>query len=592
MANNKIVIGALAHVDAGKTTLAESILFKTKVLRKLGRVDHKDAFLDFNEIEKEKGITIFNKEARFNYKDKEYIYIDTPGHNDFRYETNRSLRILDGAILIISAIDHSYENSKELFDSLNSYNIPVFFFVNKMDIAYKTEDEILNELKENLSPNCLKVEQIPELLETGLIEDINKSLITKEIIPVVFGSALKDNNVDLLLDTLYKYLKVKEYNDKLNAYIYRISNNQKEHYSYIKVLSGTLKNKTSFDENNKINEMYSINGNNYTPIQEAIQNDVVAVKGLKDYKVGTYLPSLQNDYEINNEYTNLIEVEGNKYSIYNDIKALNDELPELNIFLSNDNLYINLKGELQKEIVKKLLKERFNLDVNFIKEEIVEEIIEEEVVEEKSEEHYTYSRMNVSNEEVERIFNNTFNPKERVLSKKQEEKAIKEEVIEPTKELLYLIDGYNLLHFNEELNELSRIDLSDARDKLINIVCDFAGYVNAECILVFDAYKNSEYVSRVSKYNNITIVYTKNKQTADEYIEIKSKELLDEYKVIVVTSDALEQLRVFANGAFRMSSREFYLRYDNFKKNYKKVDYKPNRPLNELRLLLSEDEEG
>ena len=158
--------------------------------------------------------------------------------------------------------------------------------------------------------------------------------------------------------------------------------------------------------------------------------------------------------------------------------------------------------------------------------------------------------------------------------------------------LLYLIDGYNLLHFNEELNELSRIDLSDARDKLINIVCDFAGYVNAECILVFDAYKNSEYVSRIIKHDNITIVYTKNKQTADEYIEIKSKELIDDYKIIVVTSDALVQLRIFANGAFRMSCREFYLRYDNLKKNYKKINYKPNRPLSELRLLLNDEEIG
>ena len=129
------------------------------------------------------------------------------------------------------------------------------------------------------------------------------------------------------------------------------------------------------DENNKINEMYSINGNSYTPIQEAIQNDVVAVKGLKDYKVGTYLPSLQNDNEINNEYTNIIEVEGNKYNIYNEIKVLNDELPELNILLNNDNLYISLKGELQKEIVKKLLKKIKSLNLKSKNYQSIQQLI-------------------------------------------------------------------------------------------------------------------------------------------------------------------------------------------------------------------------
>ena len=126
---NKIVIGVFGHVDAGKTTLAENLLYKTGAIRKLGRVDHKDAFLDYNQIEKERGITIFNKEARFNYKDREYIYIDTPGHNDFKEESKRALKILDAVILIISAIDQNIDDTKKIYERLLTYNIPIIIFL-------------------------------------------------------------------------------------------------------------------------------------------------------------------------------------------------------------------------------------------------------------------------------------------------------------------------------------------------------------------------------------------------------------------------------------------------------------------------------
>ncbi|MBR3228616.1 MAG: NYN domain-containing protein, partial [Erysipelotrichaceae bacterium] len=147
------------------------------------------------------------------------------------------------------------------------------------------------------------------------------------------------------------------------------------------------------------------------------------------------------------------------------------------------------------------------------------------------------------------------------------------------------------MHYSRTLDEMADTDFFNAREKVINMVCDFAGYVNAECILVFDAYKNEDKVSRISKYDNITLVYTRTKQTADEYIEIKSKELSKDYKVIVVTSDALEQLRVFASGASRMSSREFYERYERFRKDNRKTTYKPLRPFAELKSLLTDEEE-
>ena len=579
----KIVIGALALVDAGKTTLAEGLLYKTNTIRKMGRVDHKDAYLDFNKLEKEKGITIFNKEARFTYKDSEFIYIDTPGHKELENERNRSLNILDGAILLISANDKTFKSSKELFETLNKRNIPIFIFINKIDIAYDNKETLIKRLQKELNSNCIEIDEIEELIKEGLIENINESLIKHEIIPVICGSALKDINLDKLLETLDTYVYTKPYSDILNAYIYRID---KDKTAYVKILSGTLKTKIAFDDNNKINEMYSVNGNNLNIIKEAYQNDIVAIKGLKDYKVGTFLPSLINDLEIKEKDTKLIICNKDPYIVYKQIKSLNDEMPELNIKLIKNDLFININGKLKEEIVTKLIKERFNLDISFVLPKN-EEIVEEEIIEEtKTEDHYTYKQENISEEELKRVFNSIYKPKEKILFKKEKNEEIKKETYVKPKDLLYMIDGYNLMHF---LDDYKDEDFSILRDKVIEIVCDFQGYVNASCILVFDAYKNLDTVSKINKYDNITIVYTKNKQTADEYIEIKSKELKDDYKIIVVSSDYLEQIRVFSNGAARLSSREFIERYKNFKKEKHKVNYIPNRPLSKLKEILFEE---
>ncbi len=583
MLMKKIVIGALALVDAGKTTLAEGLLYKTNTIRKMGRVDHKNAYLDFNKLEKEKGITIFNKEARFTYKDSEFIYIDTPGHKELENERNRSLNILDGAILLISANDKTFKSSKELFETLNKRNIPIFIFINKIDIAYDNKETLIKRLQKELNSNCIEIDEIEELIKEGLIENINESLIKHEIIPVICGSALKDINLDKLLETLDTYVYTKPYSDILNAYIYRID---KDKTAYVKILSGTLKTKIAFDDNNKINEMYSVNGNNLNIIKEAYQNDIVAIKGLKDYKVGTFLPSLINDLEIKEKDTKLIICNKDPYIVYKQIKSLNDEMPELNIKLIKNDLFININGKLKEEIVTKLIKERLNLDISFVLPKN-EEIVEEEIVEEtKTEDHYTYKQENISEEELKRVFNSIYKPKEKILFKKEKNEEIKKETYVKPKDLLYMIDGYNLMHF---LDDYKDEDFSILRDKVIEIVCDFQGYVNASCILVFDAYKNLDTVSKINKYDNITIVYTKNKQTADEYIEIKSKELKDDYKIIVVSSDYLEQIRVFSNGAARLSSREFIERYKNFKKEKHKVNYIPNRPLSKLKEILFEE---
>lgn len=581
----KIVIGALANVDAGKTTLAEGLLYKTNTIRKKGRVDHKDSYLDFNNLEKEKGITIFNKEARFTYKDTEFIYIDTPGHIELHEERDRSLKILDAIIFVISSIDTNFNKTKDLFDVLSSCNIPIFVFINKMDIAYDDENKLLTILKDEINPNLIKVNEIDDLVNEDLIDNLDKSLITHEILPTIFGSALKDNNLNDLLDSIIKYTSEKEYIDNLNAYIYK---KDKDNYSYIKILSGTLINKMSFDNDNKINEMYHISGLNKELIKEASQGDIVSVKGLI-YDVGTYLPSLINDLNITNDNIKIIKSSLDSYILFNKIKSLNNEMPELNISLDKNNVYININGKLKEEIVSKLIKELINEDVTFevpVIEVIEEEIAIEEVIEDKP---YEYKRQEISEEELKRVFNNTYKPKEKILPnniKKKEE--VKKEETPVYKDLLYIIDGYNLMH---ALDDYKEEDFSIFRDKVIDIVCDFAGYVNAECLLVFDGYKTDSIRNTLITHDNISIVYTKNKQTADEYIERKSKELIKDYKVIVVTSDYLEQIRIFANGASRLSSREFINRYNNFKKDSNKVTYMPNRPLKNIKELLEEDDD-
>lgn len=576
----KIVIGALADVDAGKTTLAEGLLYKSGMIRKKGRVDHKDTFLDFDKIEKEKGITLFNKEAFFKYDNQDFIYIDTPGHKDFKAEQQRALKILDYAILVVSAIEQNLTNTKIIYEELKRNKIKTFIFLNKMDIAKEDDDTILNRLKLDISPNILEINDLEELLSIGLITNLNQELIDHNIIPLVKGSALKDINIDFLLSTIKNYTTPNTNNNNLSAYIYRYDENGN---AIVKVLSGTLLNKTQFDKDNKINEMYQISGNNYTPIQVANQNDIVAIKGLK-YDAGTYLPGLNNIQTtppINNK---VIETKLSSFDLFNKIKPINKQLPELNIQLVDDKVTIYVNSPLMEEIVLKLLKARFNIDATVAyyvgHESGLESECEEEIEEPKEYVPYTYERQTISNEELNRVFNNTYKQKTRVYTKKEETKEEKKEII--YKEIIYIVDGYNLLH---SLKEYREEDFQILRDKVVDMVCDFGGYVNAQCVLVFDAYKTEEKRARTINHDNITIVYTKNKQTADEFIEVKTKELTKDYKVIVVTSDYLEQLRVFANGANRMSSREFIERYELFKKDYK-IEHKPNRPLLELRELL------
>ena len=257
-----INIGLVAHVDAGKTTLAESILYLTGSIRKLGRVDHKDAFLDTYELEKARGITVFSKQAEFDLGTMKAALLDTPGHVDFSAEMERTLQVLDYAVLIISGTDGVQGHVETLWRLLERYQIPVFIFVNKMDLDGMGREALLDQLKKRLDERCMAFDEerdeekwaeelavsretiLEQYLETGEIrtEDIQSLIRDREVFPCYFGSALKLQGVEALLKGLERYAACPDYPDEFGARVYKISrDSQNNRLTHLKVTGGTLK---------------------------------------------------------------------------------------------------------------------------------------------------------------------------------------------------------------------------------------------------------------------------------------------------------------------------------------------------------------
>ncbi|MDO4198648.1 MAG: NYN domain-containing protein [Erysipelotrichaceae bacterium] len=826
----RIILGAIAHVDAGKTSLCEALLYETETIRHKGRVDSEDSFLDYNDQERARGITIFNKEARFTYKDSEYIYLDTPGHNELRSESIRALSVIDTALLIIDGSSNIPSDTISIFNNLLNYHIPIIIFINKMDISYNSKDKILNDLKDKLSSDCTDLKHLEEstaLKDEKLLDDyLNNNLDKKEIIrainendviPVLYGSALKEEGIKELLNFIDEYIETKETDsDEFKAYVYRITYEDNERISHLKLISGTLKNKDVIAEH-KINEIRIYSGKRYTPVNEVTGNNLIAVKGLDDISIGTYLPSMveeRNDTVLPLRYE--LKTDEDATLVYSKISVLNEENPELKIELEHHHIYIHLNGDLQKEIISRQIKERFGIDVSYsepiiryketitkesygvghfeplrhyaevivsikpsdkglrfnslinnsytatminylnsyhprgiltnselenteitivdfkthpkhteggdlinalrrairhalsknesellepyylisidtdnekinriipelinfktiytieenqlmvkvpvlsfnslilslrqrLKDELSYEILgsvydecknDKEVIERY---HYSYldDRYNpagsiftskgaghyvdineveekmhlnlsdyfndvsvssirhnphsVSEEELKRVWNSLYKEKPRIYKPKNEDDDYHKYEYTKSKPLIYLVDGYNLLYSIDELKDIAQNDFISAREKVIDICSDFKGYVAADLILVFDAYKQDSIKEKISSNGPITIVYTKMNQKADTYIENTAAKLKNDYKVISVTSDYLEQMKLVYNDSSIISSREFMMRYNNFRKNTSyKNNIKPNRPLSELRKILEEEDE-
>lgn len=407
MKSNKLTIGILAHVDAGKTTLAESILFKTGQIRKLGRVDHKNAFLDTDALERARGITIFSKQANFCLQEKEITLLDTPGHIDFSAEMERTLQVLDYAVLVISGADGVQSHVQTLWKLLDTYKIPVFLFINKMDQQGVEQNTLLNELQNRLSEHCVdfsdtenkdafmeNVAVCDEIIlekyledETVSPDDIRTLIENRKIFPCYFGSALKLEGIDEFLDGIYQYTALKKYNEKFGAKIYKISRDQQgNRLTHLKITGGLLKVKEKVKDDEKIEQIRIYSGASYETINEATAGTICAVTGLTGSKAGEGLGS-----EASSEKPILEPVltyclsfpEGcDMHGMFLNLKQLEEEEPELHIVWNKESgeIHAQVMGEIQLEILKSIISERFHTDVSFGQGQIIyKETIKETV---------------------------------------------------------------------------------------------------------------------------------------------------------------------------------------------------------------------
>ena len=390
----KTTIGILAHVDAGKTTLIESMLFNAGNIRKLGRVDHQDAFLDFDNQERNRGITIFSKQAYMTWKDTEIYIIDTPGHIDFSSEMERSLQILDMAILLINSQDGIQSHTQTIWDCLKQYSIPTLIFFNKMDISYHEQMELYNQVTEKLSPNCIDLSQddayeklalindnlLETYMETGTIpmQEIQELIQKRECFPCFFGSALKNQGIEPLMDAIDQYTLTKEYGEEFGAKIYKISQDeQANRLTHIKVTSGTLKTKQKLSETEKIDQIRLYNGKNYTMIQEATAGTVCVLKGLETLEAGQGIgieqdskPPLLNAYL---NYQLLLPPQVDPMVMMQYCKVIAQEDPQLEIQYDSRNkrIHVQLMGDIQKEVLQNQIEQRSGIQVGFTTGKVV-----------------------------------------------------------------------------------------------------------------------------------------------------------------------------------------------------------------------------
>lgn len=383
----KITTGIIAHVDAGKTTLSEALLYRAGNIRNLGRVDNGDAFLDTQQLEKKRGITIFSHEAKLTTDVAEVTLLDTPGHVDFAFQTEEVLSVLDYAILVISATDGVTSYAKTLWNLLEKNNVPVFIFVNKIDIAGTDKDQALADIQKNLSENCLDFSQENQdfyenvasaddkLLEKYLNgekiadSDIQDLIAQRKIYPVYFGSALKLTGITEFLAGFDKWTKEKEYASDFSARCFKISHDKNgERLSWIKILGGSLKAKTELADE-KINQLREYNGEKFTTVVEAKAGDIVAATGLtKTYPGQGFGAKDANEASLKPVLTyRLNPLDEDIHVCLTALKKLEDENPQLHVTWSEhlQELRVQVMGKIQLEILKQLLQERFNLTVDF-----------------------------------------------------------------------------------------------------------------------------------------------------------------------------------------------------------------------------------
>ena len=394
----KLVVGILAHVDAGKTTLSEALLYQSGALRRLGRVDHQDAFLDTDAMERERGITIFSKQAVFSLKDTEVTLLDTPGHVDFSAEAERTLQVLDCAILVISGTDGVQAHTRTLWRLLERYHVPTFLFINKMDLAGADRSAVLAGLKQRLGSGCVDFsgerdesfreeaavcdESVLErYLETGVLTDgdLRRMVGKRKLFPCWFGSALKLEGVEPFLRGLEKYARAPQYPAAFGAKVYKIGHDaQGARLTWLKVTGGALRVKAPLtyraqnqDYNEKADQLRLYSGVKFRALEEAGAGSVVAVTGLSHSYVGLGLgaeaeasaPLLQPVLT----YQLILPDGADAHSALIKLRELEEEDPMLRIVWGEryGQIHVQLMGKIQLEILRRRILDRFGLDVTF-----------------------------------------------------------------------------------------------------------------------------------------------------------------------------------------------------------------------------------
>ena len=396
---DKLVVGILAHVDAGKTTLSEALLYRSGVLRRLGRVDHGDAFLDTDAMERERGITIFAKQAVLPVGERELTLLDTPGHVDFSAEAERTLRVLDCAVLVISGTDGIQGHTRTLWQLLERYGVPVFLFVNKMDLPGADREEVLSQLRRRLSPGCVDfgsaaLEEdaavcdegvLERYLETGRLErnDLVEMIRRRQVFPCFFGSALKLEGVDALLEGLAEYGPVPTYPAEFGARVFKVSRDgQGTRLTHLKVTGGTLHVKNLISSRReglpeaqvweeKADQLRIYSGAKFRPVEEAPAGTVCAVTGLSHTVPGMGLgweqdwtsPVLEPVLACRLELTDGTD----PHTAMKYLRELEEEDPQLRVSWNEAarEIRVQLMGEVQLEVLRRVLQDRFGLEAAF-----------------------------------------------------------------------------------------------------------------------------------------------------------------------------------------------------------------------------------
>lgn len=396
MLANESVIGILAHVDAGKTTLTEALLYQTGAIRRLGRVDKKDSHFDSHELERSRGITIFSKQNPFTVNGRNFTLADTPGHVDFSAEMERTLGVLDYAVLVIDGISGIQSHTETIWSLLEEYSIPTFIFVNKTDRDGFDKAQLLEDMKKRFSAGCIDFTQeknsfdeeislISEKLLEAFLEgcvteefaesEIAGAIAKRELFPCYFGSALQNTGVESLINGLGKYTLYKEYGEDFSAKVYKIlHDSQGNRVSFLKVTGGKLSVKMAVGEE-KIDTVRIYSGEKTEAVREVSAGSVCAVTGLSSVSAGE---SIDADGVTDNTRPRLNPLLSAQviicdstdiHSAYKRISIIGEELPELSVHIMHcadeEQIQIRVMGRIQLEILKALTKERFGMDIDF-----------------------------------------------------------------------------------------------------------------------------------------------------------------------------------------------------------------------------------